>query len=97
MEGAIGLGTREEEIAFASWLLDLINSGKGKLDMKIWHSPCGTVHCIASWACPNEKHPAATASRLYPTLARYFHRTTTEQALKILELVANGELSVFPD
>jgi hypothetical protein len=97
LEGAIGLGSKEGEIAFASWLLDLIQSGKGKLDMKIWHSPCGTIHCIAGWACPDEKHPAATASRLYPTLARFFNNMNYGKAIEALELVASGRLSVFPD
>jgi hypothetical protein len=96
LEGAIGLGSREGEIAFASWLLDLINSGKGKLEMNCWHQ-CETVHCIAGWAFPDLEYPAAPASRLYPTLAKYFYVESNEVALSAIELVATGELSVFPD
>jgi hypothetical protein len=96
LEGAIGLGTREEEIAFASWLLDLIGSGKGKLEMNCRHQ-CDTAHCIAGWAFPNLKNPVAPASRLYPTLAKYFYVESNELAVSAIELVATGGLSVFPD
>jgi uncharacterized protein YjbI with pentapeptide repeats len=97
LTGAIGLGNKKDEIKFASWLLNLIRSGQGQLDMRHWHGHCDTIHCIAGWAFPNYRKPAAAASRRYPTLAQFFYDTTNEKALEALELVATGELSVFPD
>jgi hypothetical protein len=96
LNGVIGLGTREGEVKFACWLLDQLKSGIGQLEMKHWHT-CQTIHCLAGWAFPDLDMPAAPASRLYPTLARFFYNTTNEKALEALELVASGKLSVFPD
>jgi uncharacterized protein YjbI with pentapeptide repeats len=97
LRGAIGLGTREDEIAFARDLLRKLAIGEGKLSMRHWHSPnCGTTHCLAGWAFPKEEYPGQKASLKYPTLAQFFF-STRDEAMNALKLVAAGELSVFPE
>ncbi len=93
----IGLGNKATEIAFANRLLNIFASGEGFLEQKAWHTEhCRTVHCIAGWALPDVKFPGAQASRMYPTLAKFFF-SPNEEAMEALRLVAASELSVFPD
>jgi uncharacterized protein YjbI with pentapeptide repeats len=96
LQGTIGLGTQQDEIAFAQDLLRKLAIGEGKLAMNNWHNPiCGTSHCLAGWAFPEEEYPGQKASLKYPTLAQFFFKTRGE-AKNALELVALGKLSVFP-
>jgi hypothetical protein len=96
LQGAIGLGTREGEVEFAKELLKILQLGAGYLAMDDWHSEtCNTTHCLAGWAFPEKKFPAQPASLQYPTLAQFFFKSNQE-AMEVLELVASGELSVFP-
>ena len=86
-----GLGTKEGEIEFAHNSLREIESGDFQFDMEDWG------HCLVGLAFPQEVDPeekAALASRLYPTLAKYFH-ANNETALDALRKVASGKLSVF--
>lgn len=95
LHGAIGLGDRYGERYFAIALLEILHTGKGLLNMRNWHT-CATTHCLAGWAFPELEHPSRKASRMYPTLAKFFF-STEKEAVKALELVGAGKLSVFPD
>jgi hypothetical protein len=95
LRGAIGLGTKAKEIAFAKKLLKTLQKGLGELVMDEWHT-CQTAHCLAGWRLPKERVPGQQASLLCPTLAQFFYASESE-ALERLRLVASGELSVFPD
>jgi hypothetical protein len=96
LTGAIGLGNKSSEIAFANRLLDILARGEGQLEQKVWHNECQTIHCIAGWGTPDVKFPGAQASRMYPTLAKFFF-STNEVVMEALHKVATGELSVFPN
>jgi Pentapeptide repeats (8 copies) len=93
LEDVKGIGDKIGEIKFAAELLETITSGAGSLDMGEWHT-CGSAHCIAGWAYPDESYPGRKASTKYPTLAKYFF-VSEKDALAALRRVANGEESVF--
>lgn len=91
LTNVVGLGTKEEEIEFARNSLREIEAGDFQFDMEDWG------HCIVGLAFPQDPDPeegAPLASRLYPTLAKYFH-ASNEEALDVLREVASGKLSVF--
>jgi hypothetical protein len=91
--GAIGIASKAEEMAEASRILDIIESGKGKLNMIDWHT-CDTVHCVAGWSEPDEEYPAQKASLKLPSFAMFFGEDD-DKALDLLRQVANGTLSIW--
>ena len=97
LTGAIGLGTRKEEVEFAKELLEILQSKRGYLEMDEWHSEaCATAHCLAGFIYPEIIMPAQKASLKCPTLAQFFFKSNQE-VMEALRAVASGELSVFPD
>jgi Pentapeptide repeats (8 copies) len=92
LRGVKGVGNKKDEIEFATKLLQKISDHTVKLVMSNWH--CGTAHCIAGWAYPEESYPGQKASLKYPTLAKYFFASEKE-ALAALQRVANGVESAF--
>ena len=89
----VGIASKVEEMAEASRILSIIESGQGNLKMSAWHT-CETSHCIAGWCQPNDRFPGQKASLKLPTLARYFV-TANETALDALRQVAAGTLSIW--
>jgi hypothetical protein len=94
LEGAIGLATKEEEMAEAQRILRILENPANSLDMSDWHL-CETTHCLAGWSCPNEKDPGAEASRKMPTLAKYFYKDDESEAYDALQRVASGQESIW--
>jgi len=68
-----------------------------KLDMRYWHSQCGTVHCLAGWAAtihPQGKEldmlfgtPAA-GKILFPGATPYFYNRSNEKVMEFLKTIA---------
>ena len=51
LKDAIGLPDAPVVENIDAAILSIIDSGKGKLDMNVWHDPyCETTHCRAGWA-----------------------------------------------
>jgi hypothetical protein len=89
-----GLGSKKSEQAFAKSLLKTLSNPKNKLKSDRWHT-CSTTHCIAGWAYPHEKYPAAMASMAYPTLSYYFYLGNDAEVLEGLKRVAAGTESIW--
>jgi hypothetical protein len=99
LTGALGLGSKAEEMRFAQYVLEILRVNPGALNMDSWHggggeNECWTTHCLAGFYAPDNESPGAEASRALPTLAKYFYYTNVE-ARQALERVASGEESVF--
>lgn len=109
IRGAIGLGCKQDEIAFCQQLLKTLKLEEIRFRKPGEISFSGTTkRSLSDFACPDEPdlwERSATASRMYPTLARYFgiqiwYRTSEDDViilLRAIEQIASGELSVFPD
>ena len=92
LTGVTGLGSKEDEINFANWLLALLKEDDERLTMYAWH--CRTGHCLAGWRCLDEQEPSKKASTMIPTLAAYFLEVK-EEAIDGLQRVASGEESIW--
>jgi hypothetical protein len=85
--------TKEEEMKIISNILEILDSGKGKLDMRNWHT-CETTHCVAGWLCPELGDPESQAAFLAPTATMYFY-SDNETAMAALRRIASGEESIY--
>ena len=94
LRGAIGLGTKQGEIEFTANLVFQLDA---ELDSKIkqeWRNNPSYVMCV--YPKEFDYNPGRERSRLYPTLAKFFH-CRGDEALDALRKIATGELSVFND
>jgi hypothetical protein len=97
LAGVIGLADKSSEVSLAKKLLDIFDRGEGSLDQASWDkSSYRFSRSLTSWICPDLIFPGPKASRMCPTLAKFFF-SPNEEVMDALRLVAAGELSVFPD
>lgn len=102
LANSVGLSDRESEMASAREILQRLEEG-WTLDAEFWHGDAwtkenpGTVHCLAGMLLPDLEKPGRLASRMMPTLAKFFFNEEGEEGemLEALKDVAAGTLSVW--
>jgi len=94
LDRVIGLASKEEEMAEAQRILNLLEDPRNQLMMDDWHT-CETSHCLAGWSCPHLHDPSPEASRKLPTLTKYFFEYSNTFAFAALVRVAKGKESIW--
>lgn len=98
LQGAIGLGSKESEIEIAKKILEVLDSGKGFLDLSFNPQNRDRDYSLSGWAGILSQNPEISdgeLSRLYPTLAKYYNSSSHKKVQTALNKIASGLLSVF--